>query len=486
MYLRNNRKFFQHASCKVECVNIPASASEVSQTASLASGPPVIAIVGAGSLNWGRSIVVDLLLNPDLAEAEIRLVDVLPDRLALVHEWCGFAARRLGGKQRIVATSDLKEGLRGASACLSAISVGGDRMWRYDAMHPQLDGIFQPVGDTTGPGGALRALRHAPAMRSIGLTLAEVGQQNALLLQLTNPLNALTACLDDIPGIRVMGFCHGYDDTEQLVATALFREPHQQAAMLTHQWRRMLPTIRVELAGNNHFVFADKIQIGERVYSQSELHELTPAIFDGPFREAVWSRYGAYVGNYPRHPIEFLPDFLDQRSGFGRAWGIEPIANEINPFHGERHDSSRTHLENALSAAREDFGTTESWPLHHSREPVDEILAAFHTGNRLDVHLNLRNHGALSGVSDELHLEMYCRIEGGEVHRPKVHFPEKLCREIERVGQSQLLLAACCKEFDEDKLLAAMKLDVLAPTDASVCRRLLREMLDFQEEWIGH
>ncbi len=60
---------------------------------------PVIAIVGAGSLNWGCHIVVDILLNPDLEGAEIRLIDVLPERLAMVHEWCEFACRSLNGSQ---------------------------------------------------------------------------------------------------------------------------------------------------------------------------------------------------------------------------------------------------------------------------------------------------------------------------------------------------------------------------------------------------
>jgi hypothetical protein len=32
---------------------------------------------------WGRSIVVDIMCNPDLADAEIRLIDIMPDRLAL-------------------------------------------------------------------------------------------------------------------------------------------------------------------------------------------------------------------------------------------------------------------------------------------------------------------------------------------------------------------------------------------------------------------
>ncbi|MCH8513940.1 MAG: hypothetical protein LAT83_20120 [Kiritimatiellae bacterium] len=444
---------------------------------------PIIAIVGAGSLNWGRGIVVDFMRHPDLANAEIRLIDVLEDRLALVHEWCEFARQRLGTHQTIEAHTQLREGLKGATACLTAISVGGDRLWRYDAMHPQLDGIFQPVGDTIGPGGALRALRHAPAMRRIGLTLAEVGHPGALLLQLTNPLNALTACLDNIPGIRVVGFCHGYDDTERIIASCLHRGPQSAELFQSPKWREKLPTVRVELAGNNHFVFADKIQIGDRIYSQTEIHELTPRIFDGPFREAVWSRFGAYVGNYPRHPIEFLPGFIDARSRYGQDWGVEPLAGEINPVNGERHDNSRAQLESALAAARKDFDTTEHWDLAHSREPLDDIVAAFHSGKRVDVHLNLRNQGALQGLSDDLHLEMYCRIEGGDVIRPSVRLPEAVIREVERVGQCQLKLAACCERYEEDLLLDALRHDALMPADERVSLRLVREMVDFQREW---
>jgi alpha-galactosidase/6-phospho-beta-glucosidase family protein len=448
----------------------------------VSSAAPILTIVGAGSLNWGRHIVVDMMLNPDLAGAEIRLVDLNEHRLAMVLEWCEFARRRLGYNHKISAHTDLKEGLRGATACLTAISVGGDRLWRYDSTHPQLDGIFQAVGDTTGPGGAVRALRHAPVMRGIAQTLAEVGAPNALLLQLTNPLNALTACIDHIPGIRVYGFCHGYHDTEHRIALSLGLIPLH--ASWTSEWRKNIPVIRVELAGNNHFVFADKLQIGERTYTQKEIHELTPQIFDGPFREAVWSRYRVYVGNNARHPIEFLPGFNDRKNDFGRRWGVSPVAGEIDPLHGERHDDSEVLLQGALNEARQDFNATESWNLRHSHEPIAEILGAFHTGKRFDVHLNLRNEGAIQGVANDQHLEMYCRIENGEVIRPSVRFPDAITAEIARVGQSQLLLARCCDRYDEELLIESMKLDALMPKDEAVIRRLMREMVDFQRDLI--
>ena len=202
-----------------------------------------------------------------------------------------------------------------STLCTTAISVGGDRMWRYDATHPQLDGIFQPVGDSTGPGGAVRALRHAPALRKIARTLAEVGAPNAVLIQLTNPLNALTASLDKIPGLRVFGFCHGYYDTECILAYTLGLSPVDgETAMGIGA-----PTpLKVEVAGNNHFMFVDKLRIDDKTWDQSTLGELTPRIFDNPFREAIWSRYGVFVGNGARHPIEFLPDFVT------RKWSLRP------------------------------------------------------------------------------------------------------------------------------------------------------------------
>jgi alpha-galactosidase len=447
-----------------------------------ATGRPVLAVVGAGSLVWGRSIVVDIMCNPDLADAEIRLIDIMPDRLALVQEWLEFAKQVKGWGHSISAHTDLREGLRGVTACLTAISVGGDRQWRYDSMHPQLDGIFQTVGDTTGPGGAVRALRHAPALKKIAQTLVEVGAPSPILIQTTNPLNPLTSLLDEIPGLRVFGFCHGYEDTEHRIAKSLGIAPPDSD--WGSNWREGCPRVNVELAGNNHFVFLDRLMIGDRTYDQKSIAELIPALFDGPFREEVWSRYGVFVGNDARHPIEFLPDFLTRDSQFGRAWGVSPIASEINPEHGDRHDDRQPQLEADLKAARADLSTCRNWQLDHSREPIAEIIAAFHTGNRFDVHLNLRNDGALRGVFTEAHLEMFCRIEDGQVHRPQVEFPESVTVEIERVARSQQLLTRCCAHYDEDLLVESLRLDALMPKDEGKIRRLIREMVDFQKHFI--
>lgn len=135
-----------------------------------------IATIGAGSLVWGPTINIDFLLNPDLDGAELMLMDINPESLARVGRLLERLVSERGFNKTVRATTDLRDALRDADYVVTAISVGGDRLWRYDAMFPQIYGIYQPVGDTIGPGGLVRALRHAPALLEIGRTMVESEQ----------------------------------------------------------------------------------------------------------------------------------------------------------------------------------------------------------------------------------------------------------------------------------------------------------------------
>jgi alpha-galactosidase/6-phospho-beta-glucosidase family protein len=79
---------------------------------------------------------------------------------------------------------------------------------------------------------------------------------------------------------------------------------------------------------------------------------------------------------------------------------------------------------------------------------------------------------------------MFCEINGGEVRRPTMSLPEAILPEIERVGRCQVLLSECCRSYSEEKLLASLRDDALTPNDDTVLRRLIKEMVAFQEEWI--
>lgn len=439
-----------------------------------------ITTVGAGSLVWGPTINVDCLLNPALDGAKLMLMDVDAAALAAVKTLLERLVAERGLRKTIAATTDLTEALRDADHVIAAISVGGDRLWRYDAIFPQIYGIFQPVGDTIGPGGLARALRHAPALLRIGRTMLAVARPGAPLIQLSNPMNPLCAALGRLDGLPVYGVCHGVQDTERLFAERLGL-PRE--------------AVRIEAAGNNHHIYCSHVVVKDEVYPQERFAELLPRVVDGPFREEVWRRYGGLVGNHPRHPIEFLPGFLTAESGFGRAWEVPPLAVEIDPLRGERHDRPR-RLFDAAAAQRAPLAHRPDGAggglsvdgagqvaVGRSREGIDLLIAALAHGEEHAVHLNLPNEGAIVGIDPAYNVELPVTLRRGTPVRAPVRFNDAITRQIDRVGKEQHLLATACLDADEEPLIESLSLDALVPS-REIATRLVREMLGFQREYL--
>lgn len=439
-----------------------------------------ITTIGAGSLAWGPTVNTDFLLNPRLDGAELMLMDVSPDNLGRVHRLLGRYVREHGFAKTVNATTDLREALTDADYVVTAISVGGDRLWRYDAMFPQIYSIYQPVGDTIGPGGLVRALRHSGPLLNIARLMREVSKPDAVLIQLTNPMNPICTAIEQLGGVTVYGICHGIDDTRQVIA---------------EQLGKPIDSVKVDAAGNNHLIFCTRIEIDGEVYEQDRFAELTPEVFDGSFRQEVWERYGGLVGNHRRHPIEFLPGFLTQEFRFGEKWDVLPLAKDIDPMNGERHDKAFDRIEHALAQqdpirlrtqsrfgglAIADDGIAE---FGHSREGLDDFIWSLESGEPFDIHINARNDGAIADVPDEYNLEFPVHFEHGTMTRPTITFNDRITTEIKRVGEEQYAIGRACLDFDRDVLVDALALDALVPT-RDLAARLVDEMIAFEREYL--
>jgi len=142
----------------------------------------------------------------------------------------------------------LPEALRGADFVVISTEPGPISMRYADLVIPERFGLLQPVGDTTGPGGILRALRAIPEY--IGFAQA-TGEHcpKAWVINYTNPMTLCTAALHaGFPGIKAFGCCHEVFHTQtrlaQLVAKWFSVEPPVRQA------------IRLDIAGVNHFTWA--------------------------------------------------------------------------------------------------------------------------------------------------------------------------------------------------------------------------------------
>ena len=127
-----------------------------------------IAYIGGGSRGWAWKLMSDLVSAEDIS-GEVDLYDI-DYEAALHNEIIGNKFNTAEGarsKWTYHARKTIGEALTGADFVVISILPGTFDEMESDVHTPEKYGIYQPVGDTTGPGGIIRALRTIPMMEVI-------------------------------------------------------------------------------------------------------------------------------------------------------------------------------------------------------------------------------------------------------------------------------------------------------------------------------
>ncbi|HPC77986.1 MAG TPA: alpha-glucosidase/alpha-galactosidase, partial [bacterium] len=119
-----------------------------------------IAYIGGGSRGWAWKLMTDLALEKDLS-GTVRLYDI-DYEAAKNNEIIGnklSVKPEVVGRWNYMAVKTLDEALYGADLVVISILPGTFDEMYSDVHAPEKYGIYQSVGDTTGPGGLIRGLR---------------------------------------------------------------------------------------------------------------------------------------------------------------------------------------------------------------------------------------------------------------------------------------------------------------------------------------
>ena len=183
---------------------------------------PVITFIGAGSAVFTKNIAGDILQRPALAGAEIRLMDINPERLAESEIIVGKLAATLGGKATVKTYTNQRRALDGTDFVVCCFQVGGyDPCTITDFEVPKKFGLRQTIADTLGIGGIMRGLRTVPVLWGICEDMMQVAP-NAIMLQYVNPMAINTwAIAAKYPKIRQVGLCHSVQGTAYELARDL-------------------------------------------------------------------------------------------------------------------------------------------------------------------------------------------------------------------------------------------------------------------------
>ena len=218
-----------------------------------------IAYIGGGSRGWAWELMSDLASVDDV-NGDVYLYDI--DYEAAQHnEIIGNKYNALeGAKSRwsYHAVRTLEEALRGADFVIISILPGTFDEMASDIHTPEEYGIYQSVGDTTGPGGIVRALRTIPMFEVIGRGIKE-NCPNAWVINYTNPMTVCVRTLYRVfPQIKAFGCCHEVFSTQKLLAHAL-DDIKGIKDVERHE-------IKINVVGGNHFTW-----LTEATYMNSDL-----------------------------------------------------------------------------------------------------------------------------------------------------------------------------------------------------------------------
>ena len=178
---------------------------------------PKITFIGAGSFGFTRTLVRDLLTFPTLANAEIALMDIDPERLDFAKRAVNRIVEAGNYPATVTATLDRAEALKGADYVIVTILIGSTDVWRHDIEIPKKYGVDINIGDTRGVAGIFRAIRTLPVLVDIAKDM-ERYCPDALMLNYTNPMAMLCRAITHETNIAVTGLCHSVQGTAEMLA----------------------------------------------------------------------------------------------------------------------------------------------------------------------------------------------------------------------------------------------------------------------------
>jgi alpha-galactosidase len=362
-----------------------------------------IVLIGGGSLTWTPGLLTDLVMEPELEGSTAVLVDIDEAALERMHAFAGRLFETAGRHWNIETTTDRRAALQGADFVLLTIAVGGLAAMELDLEIPLKYGIYQTVGDTTGPGGLSRALRNIPVILDIARDIERICP-DAWLLQYTNPMTVLTRTITRETKVKTIGLCHELPGVLRRV-------------------RRILDirdaSIDVTVAGVNHLIWLLGFQVdGHDGYDLLRRH-LAEHPVEFPYRGdlpgemgSVWrdrlvlklrlfETFGVLPAAGDRHLAEFFPHFLTDGTRRGGDYGVELTTVQ--------------HRRQAAAAGRafadKMAGGEAEIPLRPSGEAAAEIIMALAAGAGDYVHvMNLPNRGQIANLPRDAVVETMARL----------------------------------------------------------------------------
>jgi alpha-galactosidase len=427
-----------------------------------------IAIIGAGSIVFCKTLVSDILATEALIDSEIALMNRTEPKLRQMESFVKRMIKDNRLPATVTATLDRREAIKDADFVVVLIQVGGVGAFELDYKIPLKYGIDQCIGDSLGPGGLFRGLRTIPVLVDIAKDMEELAKPNSLMLQYANPMACNCLALGKASNIQFVGLCHGVQTTLDLIS-GYCNVPKQEISYVC--------------GGINHMDWFLKLE-----YKGKDLYSILKEVFEKPeyyknekVRGEVFRHFGYFMTESTGHLSEYLPWFRKNKEALDLYCDEPSFGGESGAYYSWCKTIAEKYAEhNPL-----DYESTKIE--RRSVEYCSYIIEAMATGKPFRFMGNVRNDGYIDNLPEGCCVEVPTFADDNGLHPERIGpLPSQCAAACMTNVNVQILGAEAAIESDPEKIVHAAAMD---PLSGAVCtlqqiREMCIEMLEAEREWL--
>lgn len=425
-----------------------------------------VAIIGAGSIVFCKTLMLDILATPGLEGTEFALMAPTTRRTSQVEAFANRVIKTNGLPASVWKTTDRREALQGADYVIATFQVGGTQAFDMDVNIPLKFGVDQCIGDTLGPGGIFRTLRSLPVMMDLAHDM-EALCPNALLLQYVNPMATNCWALGKTK-VQFVGLCHGVQTTMDLIS-GYVGLPKDQIDFLA--------------AGINHMAWFLKLEHkGEDLYPiLRERFEQPEYYVNEKVRGEVFRQFGYFMTESTGHLSEYLPYFRKNQMALDLYCDEPAFGGETGAYlkWGQGVDEKYNN---------QDILANESAVLpRRSIEYGSYIIEAMETGKPFKLNGNVINNGMISNLPADCCAEGPIYVDRLGLHKTVVGELPPQCAALNLTNINvQRLAVEAGLSGDPEHIVHACALDPLSSARLTLneIREMACAMLDAESQWL--
>lgn len=436
-----------------------------------------ISMIGGGSYSWTYGLYSTFLDNPFFdRETELCLYDINEKALNDMYAFCSYYNDCYPDKAiTITKTLSEDEALEGSDFVVIAISHGGLEAELEDHRIARRHGFYNVKGSESGIAGASRTVRHVPEFVRIAHKMNRLCP-HATMLNVTNPLSALTRCVQRYENIHAVGFCHGIRNHLEI--------------LLPYFGAKGFDDVSFSVSGVDHCSFLTDI----RLHGQDALQIMrdkgmieaawagkNKITFDDPFagrenqriRFIVWDMLGCMPGLSDEHCAEFYYQTTgtqENRDRFGMHY--DRIADRTDTV---------VRLRDAIVKPLE---SGEMPALRISDEKPDRVIEALSGGRPFYDVMNYRNLGQVRELPLDTVVETFVNVDATGVHPAIANpLPKAAQNIVIPTALREELFMEAAMEWNESKLVSALCTDPLVQ-DFTRVRDVVRDIFSYNAQFV--